>query len=380
MQQAQRRNNAQSIFGLQEIPSDNQIRTLLDPIAPGLFYPVFSSPFEHLEKAGYLKGYRFFEGCLLVPLKGTEYFRSSKIHCSHCSVTHPTHGQVSYSHKVLTPVVVALGNPKVLALEPEFIGPKARAEKQDCELNAAKRWVERHAALAAKKVILLGDDLFSKDPFCKALLLHGFHFILGCKPDSHQTLYEEGAAFERTGDLQTFSIGRWNERFHERAPYRDMNQWPRNGGETALEVHWVELTLTRTDTGEVLYKNAFITDFPLTPSNVPPLVQAERVRWKVENETNNLLKTQGYPLQHHYGPGHPFLSTPLLTLNLLAFLAHPFLELVDTPYRAIRQTLSARKTFFHDFTTLTKYLFFESESQWMAFMVEPLEIEPADTS
>src|ERR671923_746674 len=102
------------LFGIQEFPSDNQIRNLLDPIAPGLFYPVFSSTFEHLEKAGYLKGYRFFEGCLLVPLDGTEYFRSSKIHCSHCSVTHHTNGKVSYSHKILTPVVVAPGNPRVL--------------------------------------------------------------------------------------------------------------------------------------------------------------------------------------------------------------------------------------------------------------------------
>src|ERR671914_936245 len=64
MQQAQRRSNAQSLFGIEQIPSDNQIRNLLDPIAPGLFYPVFSSTFEHLEKAGYLKRYRFFEGCL----------------------------------------------------------------------------------------------------------------------------------------------------------------------------------------------------------------------------------------------------------------------------------------------------------------------------
>jgi hypothetical protein len=379
MQQVQRRNNAQSIFGVQEIPSDNQIRNLLDPTGPELFYPVFSSTFEQLEKAGHLNSYRFFEGCLLVPLDGTEYFRSSKIHCSQCSVTHHTNGKVSYSHKVLTPVVVAPGNPKVLALEPEFIVPKARAKNQDCELNAAKRWVERHAALAATKVILLGDDLFSKDPFCKALLTHGFHFILVCKPDSHKTLYEEVAAFEKTGDLQSFSIRTWNGRFHERATYRYMNQLPLNGAEAALEVNWVELTLARTDTGEVLYKNAFITDFPLTRSNVPQLVQAGRARWKVENENTNVLKTKGYHLEHNYGHGHQFLSTTLLTLNLLAFLAHTFLELVDTPYRAIRQKLSARKTFFHDFTTLTKYVFFESWSQLMAFMVEQLEIELADT-
>jgi hypothetical protein len=64
MQQAQRRNNAQSLFGVPEIPSDNQIRNLLDPTGPELFYPVVSNPFEHLEKAGHLKSYRVFEGGL----------------------------------------------------------------------------------------------------------------------------------------------------------------------------------------------------------------------------------------------------------------------------------------------------------------------------
>jgi hypothetical protein len=139
-------------------------------------------------------------------------------------VTHHTHGQVSYSHPVLTPVVVAPGNPRVIALEPEFIGPKARAKKQDCELNAAKRWLERHAALAAKKVSILGDELFSKEPFGQDLLTHGFHFIRVCKPDSHKTLYEWVASFEKTGDLQSFSLQKWNGRFHERSTYRYLNR------------------------------------------------------------------------------------------------------------------------------------------------------------
>ena len=74
----------------------------------------------------------------------------------------------------------------------------------------------------------------------------------------------------------------------------------------------------------------------------------------MENENTNVLKTKGYHLEHTYGHGSQSL----------------FLQFVDLPYHAIRQTLSARKTFFHDFTTLTKYLFFESWSHLMAFMVE----------
>jgi hypothetical protein len=186
-----------------------------------------------------------------------------------------------------------------MALEPEFIGPKARAKKQECELNAAKRWIERNAALAAKKVIILGDELFSKEPFCQDLLTQGFHFIRVGKPDSHKTLYEWVASFEKTGSLPSFSLQKWNGRFHERATYPYLNQLPLNGGETALEVNWVELTVTRTDTGEILYRNAFITDFPLTQSTVPQIVQAGRARWKVENENTHVLKTKGYHLEHN---------------------------------------------------------------------------------
>jgi hypothetical protein len=116
-----------------------------------------------------------------------------------------------------------------------------------------------------------------------------------------------------------------------------------------------------------------------TRANVPPLVQVGRARWKVENENTNVLKTKGYHVEHNYGHGSRFLSTTLLTLNLLAFLAHTFLEVVDTQYRTIRHVLSARKTFFHDFTTLTKYFFFDSWSHLIAFMAEQLEIEPANT-
>ncbi|WP_287125169.1 hypothetical protein [Desulfobacter sp.] len=150
MQQAQGHNNAQSLFGVENIPSDNQIRNLLDPVAPEHIYPLFSGVFEALESHGHLEGYRFWENYFLIPIDGTEYFRSSKIHCDNCSVTHHKNGKITYSHKALTPVLVTPNNSKVLSLEPEFVTPQDGAVKQDCELNAAKRWIERNEQLANK--------------------------------------------------------------------------------------------------------------------------------------------------------------------------------------------------------------------------------------
>jgi hypothetical protein len=75
MQQSHGRNNALTLFGIENIPSDNQIRKLLDPIVPSTFYPLFSATFEELENCGHLKGYRFWDGYILLPIDGTEYFR-----------------------------------------------------------------------------------------------------------------------------------------------------------------------------------------------------------------------------------------------------------------------------------------------------------------
>ncbi len=95
MKQAQGKSNAESLFGINQIPTDNQIRNLLDPIAPNPLYSIFSTSFERLENQGYLETDRFFEGCFLLPIDGTEYFRSSKIHCENGSETPHKKGKVS---------------------------------------------------------------------------------------------------------------------------------------------------------------------------------------------------------------------------------------------------------------------------------------------
>ena len=379
MQQAHGHNNAQSLFGITQIMSDNQTRNLLDPLTPDNFYPIFSETFDQLESAGHLDRYRVLEDYLLVPIDGTEFFRSSKIHCENCSVTRNTNGTVSYSHKVLTPVVAAPGNSKVIVLEPEFITPQDGSAKQDCELNAAKRWIERNSSLSARKVIITGDDLFSRDPFCKLLLELGFRFILICKPSSHTTLYQYLAELEKKDGITIISQRKWNGKFHELHTYRYANNLPIKQGDDALSVNWVELTVINTKTQEILYKNSFITDFKIDRTNVQSIVQAGRTRWKVENENNNVLKTKGYHLDHNFGHGNKFLSNTLLTLNLVAFLAHTFLEFVDTKYKAVRSVLSARKTFFNDLKALIKYLFFSSWSQLIDFMFKQLEIKPIST-
>lgn len=370
------RHNAESLFGVCQVPSDNQVRNLLDPVSPTYLHPVYRHTFLALEQTGVLKSRRSFAQQLLVAIDGTEYFSSTTLQCENCSQRTLKNGKINYFHSVLTPVLVQPGQAQVLALEPEFIVPQDGHEKQDCELQAAKRWVAQHGAFYAERgVTILGDDLFCHQPFCQVLKDAQLHFILVCKPDSHVHLYETVAFLAANQALGTKVVRRWVGGYAEIATYRYTNQLPLSAAPEALEVGWCELTITREDTGAQLYKNAWVTDFEVTERTVEALVRDGRARWKVENEHNNVLKTKGYHLEHNFGHGNQYLAALLLSLNLLAFLFHTVLDLVDEQYRLLRQVLGTRRTFFQDLETLLRYFQFESWAAVFAFMCKGLELE-----
>ena len=154
---------------------------------------------------------RSFSNNLLVPIDGTEYHSSDKIHCDKCNKRKMKNGEINYYHTVITPVIVKAGCEHVISLEPEFITPQDGHEKQDCEIVAAKRWVTKHGTYYAKKgVILLGDDLYSRQPFCKHILHARPHFILVCKPNSHEMLYKTVRFLENNGEVSNHSVRIWN--------------------------------------------------------------------------------------------------------------------------------------------------------------------------
>jgi hypothetical protein len=142
-----------------------------------------------------------------------------------------------------------------------------------------------------------------------------------------------------------------------------------------MQVNWAELTITHEETGDVIYKNAFVTDFEVIETTVAAIVRDGRARWKVENENNNVLKTKGYHLEHNFGHGNQYLSSLLLSLNLLAFLFHTVLGLVDEKYRLLRQALRKRQKFFQDIETLLQYILFDSWDALFSFMCKGLELD-----
>ncbi len=376
MQAARGHHNAQSLFQVEAIPCDNQIRQRLDPIPPATLFPMYDRIDQTLRAHGLLQRFRGVHDSALIALDGTWYFSSHKIHCPGCSRLEHQSGQVTYYHSAVTPVRVAPGQPEVIALRPEFITPQDGHTKQDCEIAAAKRWLEANASrYLVDPVTLLGDDLYAHQPFCRRALLYGCHYLFVCKPESHPTLDQWVNLLQPGPDLGTLKQRVKAGSLWHTYTYRWANQVPLAEGDDALKVNWCEVTVTGPD-GKTLYHNAWITDWPITAENVGALVASGRARWKIENEHNNTLKTKGYHLEHNFGHGKQHLSSILATMNLLAFLFHTVLGFTDEHYRLVRAALPSRQTFFQDVRALTRYVHFPSWAALLRFMMRGLEIGP----
>jgi len=366
--------NASNLFGLDRIPSHNQMRNVLDGVSPDYLVSVYDGIFRSLDRSGILRGLRGFEDDILIVLDGAQYFSSKNISCENCSTKEHGNGTVTYHHSVLMSAIVVPWDNMAVPLAPEFITPQDGSSKQDCEINAGKRWADdfrrRHKKVQAT---LLGDDLYSKQPMCEKVLENRLNFIFVCKPSSHPTLYKWLDMLEKGGDLKIKTVRRRNGRYYETDIYKYANDVPLRDGNDALMVNWAEITTVNETDGKILYHNSFVTNHKITENSVEAVTAAGRCRWKIENENINTLKNNGYNLEHNYGHGGKFLSSLLASLILIAFLFHTVLDIADGKYRMLRDILPSRKEFFNDIRALIRYLRFDSLKALLDFMISRLE-------
>lgn len=351
------RSNAHTLFGLTAIPCDNHIRNQLDGVPTDHFDPVFSFVIKDLDATGALAALRVLDGRMLIALDGSEHYCSRKLHCPQCSTRKRSDGGIEYFHSFLGAVIVAPGRSIALPLPPEFVRPQDGAEKQDCERNAVQRWLKRVGpSVASMYPVYLGDDLHSRQPTCQDVIDAGGSFIFVCKPSSHKTLYEYVNGGEADGRMSVSKGAGKNRRTYE---YRWMTDVPLRDGKDALKVNWFEMKIINA-ARKVTNTHSFVTDLPVDRTNVAELVQCGRTRWKVENESFNVLKNNGYNLEHNFGHGKKTLASVLVALNLLAFLMHGACELASSAWQRARVKAGSRSRFFELLRSFTVIILFPS--------------------
>jgi hypothetical protein len=331
MKQQMGQSNLERVFGVEAIPSDTQMREILDGVPTEPLRRLLPQTFEQMRRVGWtarfvteVAGVKYYP----VVLDGSEYFHSTQIYCPHCLHQRQANGEKHYSHLVVGATVTRADSHAILPLDVEEVSNRAEQEPQDCELTAAKRLVKRlrveHRQLA---MCIVGDDLYGHEPLIAELQQLRLRFVLVAKPTSHPALFAQVAEREQRGECVH---GTWTEGPGPRRrtfTYRTAADLALTQS-AAVRVNFLEVWEQRPD-GTVGYHNSWVTDFAVTPESGAAIAGIGRSRWKIENEQFNVQKNHGYELEHNYGHGQQTLSMVFYLLNLLAFLAHKLLEFGD---------------------------------------------------
>src|SRR5437870_5581321 len=356
--------NLATIYGIERVPCDTHMREILDPVSPKVLRPVFKSVFRQLQRGKALEAMTFLDGHYLLALDGTEYFSSQTIHCASCLQRVHRNGSITYTHQMLGAAIIHPDQRTVIPLMPEPIVKHDGTAKNDCERNAAKRFVAQlrqdHPHL---KFIVTEDSLSSNAPHIETLQAHALHYILGVKEGDHAYLFQQVEAAEHAGQVTSY------ER-HDRAAgvlhrFRFVNDMPLNASTTHVRVNFMEYWEISNDKVQHF---SWVTDLRVNKRNVFHLMRGGRARWKIENETFNTLKNQGYNFEHNYGHGQQNLSVVFAMLMMLAFLVDQTQQLCCALFQAVWAKLGSKRLLWERM----RALFYDYALQSMQQLLETL--------
>jgi hypothetical protein len=362
--------NLKSLYGIGQIPSDTRMREILDPVDPQQLRPLFNDVFRDLQRGKALEQFVFHEGCYLLALDGTGYFSSPTVHCNSClQKVNSRTGEVTYSHQMLGAVLVHPDFREVIPLAPEPIIKQDGTTKNDCERNAAKRLLRKvrqeHPHL---RVLVIEDGLASNGPHIRELQDLNMHFLLGAKPGDHAFLFEKLLDEYDNDRVTTLTY-----------------QLPGGGSREISFAHGLPLNEANPDlllnflqchefdaAGNTQKVFSWVTDLELTSQNAPHLVRGGRARWKIENETFNTVKNQGYQFEHNFGHGEQNLSVVLAMLMMLAFLVDQTQQLCCPLFQAVWEKSGSKRGLWDQIRSHFRHFVFTSMRHLYEVMLHDL--------
>jgi len=304
--------NLKTLYQIGTPPSDTHMREVLDEVDPKALRETFLSVFHEVQRGKLLERYSFLNGYLCL-VDGTEIFNSEKIHCKNCCKKEHQDGRVTYHHQILGAVLAHPDLRQVIPLCPEPITKQDGTTKNDCERNACHRFLvdlkKEHPRL---NLTICSDALSATAPHINELKSLGYHFMIVVKSEGNKTLYEWVKGITREVKI-TVGKNKYVFRYANNIPLNDTKNAP---NVNFFECEWIEVTGRKEKKGRC----GWCTDHEITDNNLYELMRGGRARWKIENETFNTLKNQGYQFEHNFGHGKKNLHTVFAFLMMLAFL------------------------------------------------------------
>ena len=348
--------NLKTIYKLKAIPSDTQMRDILDPVPPDELRPSHNAMLGAAQRGKALEKLVYLEEGYLMPLDGTQYFSSEKLFSPACLHKTSSSGKVTYYLQMLGAALVHPERKEVLPLIPEIISRQDGTEKNDCEINASRRFlIKFHNEHPHLKIVVIQDAISPNGPYIRFLKELGYHFILTVKEDDHQHLFAKFKKAVKGKDALEVQDQKDPDKSHF---FRWANKLPINASHPDVAVNVLEYWQLNRD--GVTNHFCWVTDITLDEGNVYRIMRAGRARWKIENETFNTLKNQGYSLEHNFGLGKENLSPNFVKLMMLAFLADQLQQLCCPLFQAALKKKGGKKYLWEATRSAFSWLLLES--------------------
>ena len=331
--------NLRQVFGIRNIRSDTQMRTILDEVNPESLRPLYQKVFQQLQRGQALEKMTFMGEYYLASIDGTGYFSSKKVHCDAClQRQNKQTGEITYTHQMLGIALVHPDQKVVVPLMPEPIIKQDGQEKNDCERNAAKRLLAKvHQDHPHLRLVIIEDALSANAPHIKTIQRYNYRFILGVKPGDHVYLFNDIEQAHSAGKTTEFEDTTADGVTHR---FRFLNDAPLNESNAEVRVNFLEYWEIK---GNKTQHFTWITDFTISKNNAFDLMRGGRSRWKIENETFNTLKNQGYHFEHNFGHGKNHLSVVFAMLMMLAFAVDQAQQLACQLFQAAWDKVGSKR-------------------------------------
>ena len=357
------RRNLRRLYQVSKAPSDTCLRERLDRVSARQLRRPFKRIFAHLQRGKALEPYSYLGGYSIVSVDGTGQFCSEKIHCKNCCEKNHKEGKKSYYHHMLGAAVVHPDQKVVIPLAPEPIVKGDGQTKNDCERNAAKRLLKdlrrEHPHL---KVLVVEDSLASNYPHLSLLDSLGMQYVVSVKPGDHAYLFDWIKDLPGQVHIQRDE----KETQHHFTYYHDV---PLNDACHDYKIQVIEYTETKKNGKQQHF--SWVTKMKVSSDNVYDLMRAARARWRIENETFNTLKNQGYHFEHNYGHGYENLCSVMIMLMVLAFLIDQVQQLCCKHYQKARQHIGTFSRIFEKMRVLIEYAVWDSLTELLIFIGDP---------
>lgn len=293
---------------MHNVPTDDEIRYALADMPTVDINELLLKIHSGIERKKVLSDQRLLNKMQLISLDGSGQLSSYKLRFEN-ALTRKTMQSDGTEHTLFLrgQLVATLTNPQASLSLPMFFEPiekqiaeAAEYDKNDCEINAAKRLIAKMRTLYPKRSFcFLGDNLFAVTTIVDLIREKGGHFIFTAKPERNRELFSWAETLKEkwlTVEILDCDKTRRIYRFQNKLPLAQFYK-----EEQAIWVNLVELTEIKPD-GSQSYYNTWVTDIEINKTNVVHIAQGGRARFaSIENRVFNEQKNLGFQMEHNFG-------------------------------------------------------------------------------